>query len=246
MADGEFKETILTTLRDLNYVADCRVLDSHWYGVPQTRRRVIIIGIKRCKVKKDYKEKIEFPEKKVDSAPTVKNAFSGLPKIKMGETCEIQSYRPGRMSRYAKALRSSPEVKLSSDNVLNHVTTLSNNLVLKRYKILKQGQNWENLPKRLLKNYDADNRKHSYIHSYIYKRLEEDKPSITVSDFRKCMFIHPSEDRGLSVREAARLQSFPDWYEFKGELGNKQQQVACAVPPLMAREIAKAIKKMLK
>jgi DNA (cytosine-5)-methyltransferase 1 len=93
-----------------------------------------------------------------------------------------------------------------------------------------------------MKNYTDKDR----CHSYIYKRLEEGKPCITVSDFRKCMFIHPTENRGLSVREAARLQSFPDWYEFRGELSYQQQQVACAVPPLMAREIAKTIKKMLK
>jgi DNA (cytosine-5)-methyltransferase 1 len=60
------------------------------------------------------------------------------------------------------------------------------------------------------------------------------------------MIIHPTQNRGLSVREAARLQSFPDWYEFRGELMFTQQQVACAVPPLMARAIAKQIKKMLK
>jgi DNA (cytosine-5)-methyltransferase 1 len=247
MAKGEFKETILTKLNNLNYVNECKILESQWYGVPQIRRRVIIIGIKKNKVKKEYREHIQFPEKTGGVVPTVKDAFSGLPPIGMGETHEIQSYqKPELMRRYAKSLRSSPEINISSDNVFNHITTLSNSLVLKRYRYLKQGQNWADLPIYLLRNYDEDNRKHSLIHSYIYKRLEENKPSLTVSDFRKCMFIHPNEDRGLSVREAARLQSFPDWYEFKGDLGDKQLQVACAVPPLMAREIAKQIKKMLK
>jgi DNA (cytosine-5)-methyltransferase 1 len=244
MANGEFKEKILAKLREMYYVADWNVLDAQWYGVPQIRRRVIIIGIKRSKLKKEYgpNKKSMFPEKNTCRLPTVKNAFSGLPQILMGEKREVQSYRKGRMSNYAKSLHTSPELKISSENVFNHVTTISNDLVLRRYQTLKQGQNWADLPDELIDNYKDKTR----CHSYIYKRLEEDQPSITVSNFRKCMFIHPREDRGLSVREAARLQSFPDWYEFKGELNYQQQQVACAVPPFMAREIAKQIKKMLK
>ena len=243
LANGDFKKSVLDTLEKLNFIEGWKILDAQWYGVPQIRRRVIIIGIKRSKIKTEYKKKIVFPEKNKVSVPTVKNAFSGLPSIKMGETREIQSYqKPSLMSNYAKSLQSSPELNIFSENVYNHITTLSNDLVLKRYKYLKPGQNWANLPEDLINNYDDKSR----CHSYIYKRLEDDKPSITVSNFRKCMFIHPREDRGLSVREAARLQSFPDWYEFKGELSYQQQQVACAVPPLMARSIAQQIKKMLK
>ena len=243
MASGEFRDRILSELTEMNYTRGMEILDAQWYGVPQIRKRVIIIGIKKTAINPEFKEKIEFPKKKRGRKPTVKNAFSGLPSVKMGETREIQPYKkPLNLSNYAKSLRSSPEVGLFAENVYNHVTTTSNKLVLERYKILKQGQNWADLPDNLMKNYHDKNR----CHSYIYKRLEENKPSITVSNFRKCMFIHPTEDRGLSVREAARLQSFPDWYEFKGELSYQQQQVACAVPPLMAREIAKAIKKMLK
>jgi DNA (cytosine-5)-methyltransferase 1 len=59
------------------------------------------------------------------------------------------------------------------------------------------------------------------------------------------MYIHPTQDRGLSIREAARLQSFPDWYEFIGSLHERQQMVADAVPPLMAKAIAEQIKSML-
>jgi DNA (cytosine-5)-methyltransferase 1 len=59
------------------------------------------------------------------------------------------------------------------------------------------------------------------------------------------MFIHPRQNRGLSVREAARLQSFPDWYEFKGNRDSQYQQVADAVPPLMAKAIAEQIRRML-
>jgi DNA (cytosine-5)-methyltransferase 1 len=243
MSGGEFKDRILSELYDLHYSRDLAVLDAQWYGVPQIRRRVIIIGVKNTKLKPEFNDKIEFPKKKPGRKPTVKDAFSGLPSIEMGEKREIQSYKkPLKLSNYAKNLHTSKGLGISSENVFNHITTMSNDLVLKRYRYLKQGQNWADLPDSLMKNYTDKDR----CHSYIYKRLEEGKPCITVSDFRKCMFIHPTENRGLSVREAARLQSFPDWYEFRGELSYQQQQVACAVPPLMAREIAKTIKKMLK
>ena len=74
-------------------------------------------------------------------------------------------------------------------------------------------------------------------HGWIYYRLKWDEPSIVISNFRKNMLIHPEEHRGLSVREAARLQSFPEDYNFYGNLGAQQQQIANAVPPIMAKAI---------
>ena len=64
---------------------------------------------------------------------------------------------------------------------------------------------------------------------------------MVIGNFRKNMLIHPLEDRGLSVREAARLQSFPDTYQFKGSIGFQQQQVGNAVPPLLAKEVFRTI-----
>jgi DNA (cytosine-5)-methyltransferase 1 len=83
-------------------------------------------------------------------------------------------------------------------------------------------------------------------HSNLYLRLDPGKPSPTIGNFRKSMFIHPHEDRGLSVREAARLQSFLDRYMFKGGVSSMQQQVANATPPLLAYAIAKQISKHMK
>ncbi|TAH53712.1 MAG: DNA cytosine methyltransferase [Chloroflexota bacterium] len=78
-------------------------------------------------------------------------------------------------------------------------------------------------------------------HSNLYLRLNENKPSPIIGNFRKSMFIHPTEDRGLSLREAARLQSFPDWYQFKGGISSAQQQIGNATPPLLAKAIASQI-----
>jgi DNA (cytosine-5)-methyltransferase 1 len=77
----------------------------------------------------------------------------------------------------------------------------------------------------------------SRCHTGIYHRLDPEKPSVVIGNFRKNMLIHPSQDRGLSVREAARLQSFPDDYEFVGSIGFQQQQVGNAVPPLLAKAV---------
>lgn len=243
MEGGKFKTEILTALEKLDYASDCMVLESNDYGVPQIRRRVIIIGIQHEKLKDKFYGKISFPPQKSQSITTVGEAISDLPSIEIGENRQIQEYPQNtQISNYAASLRETPEFGIKSTNVLNHVTSINNSLVLERYRHIPQGGNWEDLPDYLMSNYKDKNR----CHSYIYRRLEADKPSITVSNFRKCMIIHPTQNRGLSVREAARLQSFPDWYEFKGELMYIQQQVACAVPPLMARAIAKQIKKMLK
>ena len=82
-------------------------------------------------------------------------------------------------------------------------------------------------------------------HSNIYRRLKWDEPSITIGHYRKSMLVHPDQHRGLSLREACRLQSFPDWFRFAGTLGgksgglmHKQQQLANAVCPLVSKAIA--------
>jgi DNA (cytosine-5)-methyltransferase 1 len=83
----------------------------------------------------------------------------------------------------------------------------------------------------------------SRCHAGIYYRLEWDKPSKVVGNFRKNVLVHPEQDRGLSVREAARLQSLPDSYIFLDSIGFQQQQVADAVPPLLAEAVGRSVRK---
>jgi len=71
----------------------------------------------------------------------------------------------------------------------------------------------------------------------VYIKLDPNKPSVVISNYRKNMLIHPFQDRGLSVREAARIQSFPDNFIFEGSLSHIQQQIGNAVPPLLAEVI---------
>jgi DNA (cytosine-5)-methyltransferase 1 len=109
--------------------------------------------------------------------------------------------------------------------------------VLERYAHIPQGGNWEDIPESLMKNYTDRSR----CNTGIYHRLTADAPSVTIGNYRKAMLIHPWKDRGLSVREAARIQSFPDSYEFMGSIGFQQQQVSNAVPPLLAKAVFEMI-----
>ena len=78
-------------------------------------------------------------------------------------------------------------------------------------------------------------------HSMIYKRLLKDRPSVTITNFRKAMIIHPTQHRLLSVREAARIQTFPDDFVFAGGISNMQQQVSDAVPVMLSKAVGEAM-----
>jgi DNA (cytosine-5)-methyltransferase 1 len=126
-----------------------------------------------------------------------------------------------------------------STKVQGNFVTNSATKIIERYKHIRVGQNWEAIPDRLMDNYEDSSR----CHTGIYHRLEWDRPAKVIGNFRKNMLIHPREHRGLSIREAARLQSFPDNYEFVGSVGFQQQQVADAVPPLLAQAVASCIRR---
>jgi DNA (cytosine-5)-methyltransferase 1 len=119
----------------------------------------------------------------------------------------------------------------------NHLVTRNADFILERYRFVPPGGNWEDIPIRLMKNYADRDR----CHTGIYHRLRLDEPSKVIGNYRKNMVIHPSQNRGLSVREAARLQSFPDSFVFKGSIGFQQEQVGNAVPPLLAKAVFDAI-----
>ena len=189
------------------------------YGVPQKRHRVFLIGSL-------HGIQYEFPPIEQNQiAVTVADAISDLPSLPNGANFEKLEYKNNPTSSYARLLRGAS--KFSTNNFV----TKNSELTIKRYSFIPQGGNWENIPKELMANYKDCSR----CHTGIYHRLEANKPSTVIGNYRKNMLIHPWEDRGLSVREAARIQSFPDSFEFKGSIGFQQQQVGNAVPPLLAK-----------
>lgn len=218
--EGIFLEQILERLNNIGYSAVYKVLNAKDYGVPQNRERLFIVGSR-------HGITFDFPNKTANKVVTVKQALSDLPELENGNSIDALEYKTRRTTKYANELRG--DLLMCKNNGVSKNT----DMVLKRYEYIPQGGNWQDIPKRLMKSYaDA-----SRCHTGIYHRLDENKESVVIGNYRKNMLIHPWQNRGLSVREAARLQSFPDDFEFKGNLGDQQQQVGNAVPPKLAKAI---------
>jgi DNA (cytosine-5)-methyltransferase 1 len=221
--NGHFLDVVRSALADAGYPTTQLVLNAVDYGVPQRRSRLFLVANRSgAHVSRPT------PAQKV---VTVREAIGDLPTLGNGASVDTLPYGSTPPSAFARALRGA--LKISS----NHLVTNNQPFVLRRYPYVPQGGNWENIPIRLMRNY-ADR---SRCHEWIYRRLSECEPSVVIGNYRKNMLIHPTQDRGLSVREAARLQSFPDTFEFQGSIGLQQQQVGNAVPPLLARAVFRSI-----
>ncbi|MBN2285106.1 MAG: DNA cytosine methyltransferase [Tissierellales bacterium] len=200
------------------------VLNASDFGVPQTRKRFFLIG---------NNLEIQFTDPvKSNNIVTVHEALADLPSLKNGEQSEKLPYKDiVPLSRYAARMRQN-----SVSSVQNFVSQ-NKEYVIERYKYIRPGQNWQAIPESLMQNYKDRDR----CHTGIYRRLDPAMPAVVIANYRKNMLIHPFEDRGLSLREAARLQSFPDDFIFQGTLDSMQQQIGNAVPPLLAEKIFKQI-----
>ena len=217
---GFFLRTVKESFSRLGYTITVFVLNAADYGVPQRRERLFVVGSREG-------HSITEPTKRRARKVSVRGAIADLPSLKIGASIDYMPYKKKPDSAYAEEMRG---------NLLecgNHFVSKNGPQIARRYRHVPQGGNWENIPARLMTSYTDRTR----CHTGIYYRLQEDSPSIVVGNFRKNMLIHPWEDRGLSVREAARLQSFPDRYRFHGSIGFQQQQVGNAVPPLLAKAL---------
>lgn len=229
LANGAVLNAIVERAGELGYHAEWKELNAADFGVPQTRRRIFVVGNR-------LGLPISFPKPTHGTAATpfvsVRDAIGDLPHLTVGANSGCLSYRSDICaSKYQASMRNGKEC------VDGNLVTNNSALIIERYKHIRQGQNWEAIPAELMDNYfDA-----SRCHTGIYYRLRGGEPSKVIGNFRKNMLIHPTQNRGLSVREAARLQSFPDCYKFFGSIGFQQQQVADAVPPLLAEAVARAV-----
>jgi DNA (cytosine-5)-methyltransferase 1 len=217
---GIFLEQILAQLEGADYAVSWWVLNAADYGVPQRRYRLFVVGSADGIT-------LQAPSPARSEPVTVREAIGDLPILSNGACVNRMPYRCPPRHGYARTLRGNRRMSA------NHLVTQNAPYVIRRYRHVPQGGNWEDVPARLMANY----RDRTKCHTGIYHRLRYDAPSVVIANYRKNMLIHPTQDRGLSVREAARLQSFPDSYEFRGSIGFQQQQVGNAVPPLLAKAV---------
>ncbi len=221
------------------YVKDNGEVNSLWFGVPQERRRFIMIGIRsdltdnidvKVPIENDYKYKVI----------TVKEALADLTNYCVVDDVKKDSLIPYNVdddiSEYARLMRE------KSEGVKNHIVPKTGETAKKRFESLEAGSNFHDLNDELKENY-ADPKR---TQNSIYQKLDPEQPSGTVINVRKSMWVHPTIARAISIREAARLQSFPDRFVFEGTKDSQYQQVGNAVPPLMAQEIARVVLKYLK
>jgi DNA (cytosine-5)-methyltransferase 1 len=221
--NGRFLDAVVQGFKDLGYTAETFVLHAHEFGIPQRRSRLFIIASL-------HHEQLAVP-KGICSQITVTDAISDLPVLRNGAAVDVKAYRCEPQSAYAREMRG------GAASCGNHLVTRNAPYVVERFKSVPVGGNWSDIPPSQMKNYADPTR----CHTGIYKRLHPRQPAVVIGNFRKNMLIHPSQHRGLSVREAARLQSFPDWFAFKGSIGFQQQQVGNAVPPLLAKAVFESI-----
>lgn len=205
------------------------VLDASRFGVPQKRNRFMMLGILNSS------NTIELPEGDDEIHNVVRDAIEDLENI-LPQT-KIDSYNSkvyvssskGDLNKYYRE-------GMEPNEIYDHINTESSKLILERYKnILKNGgKNFHSLPDDLKSTYaDA-----SRTQNTVYLRLNYDEPSPTVINVRKSMWQHPTKARAISIREAARLQSFQDKFIFEGRKDERYQQIGNAVPPLLAKAIA--------
>jgi len=236
MAVIDYIESILGA-DSTGYSINHGVLKAVTFGTPQKRMRFVLIG-----VKKSISNDIQLPLGTFTESDyrTVKDAIEDLEDIEAatevteGEKGIQLPPPPINISDLGKQLR-------NSDMLRNHVSTATTPEALKRFMAIEQGDNFHSLPPELKTTYsDAERTQNT-----IYLRLKYNEPSGTVVNVRKSMWIHPVKHRALSIREAARLQTFPDEFVFCGPKDAQYQQVGNAVPPLLAKAIAEHLCKYL-
>lgn len=216
-----------------NYTIKSNVLCAADYGAPQKRMRFVVMGIKSA-------DQVELPEPVFteDNYRTVCDAIGDLEDVPAGTDIKDDAGVPldhkEGLGELAAILRDTTVLK-------NQITTSTRATAMERFKALKQGQNFHALDESLKTTYTDASR----TQNTIYLRLKYDQPSGTVVNVRKSMWIHPVLDRAVSIREAARLQTFPDSFVFYGSKDKQYQQVGNAVPPIMAKAIADKLAEQL-
>ncbi|MDR0648354.1 MAG: DNA cytosine methyltransferase [Synergistaceae bacterium] len=217
-----FKKEIEDLFEKHDYHLETGVLNAADYGVPQNRRRAVIIG------KRD--EPAPSLPRPLDKRVTIWEAIGDLAYLNSGEGSEVSEYCLPANSTYQKKLRK------GSKTLYNHISTRHSALALERLQMIPPNRGKEVLPEEHLTK---------SIYSGTWTRMGKNEISVTITTRfdtpSSGKFTHPYLHRAITVREAARIQSFPDSFHFTGTKSSQMKQVGNAVPPLLAYAIAKTI-----
>lgn len=229
---GKVKEEVLKDFSSLGYSVKVMQLSADEYGVPQQRKRVFFVGINKEKIKQT--DSFSFPEPTHGDGKkpiiTCKQAISDLDFVpvdrSLGEDIE---YKNKAENSYQEMMRK------GSESIKNHSITIHQKKTRDIISLVPDGGNYKDLPAHL-----QDTRK---VH-IAWTRMNSEKPCFTIDTGHNHHF-HYKENRVPTVRESARIQSFPDTFEFIGIKTSQLKQVGNAVPPLLAKAIAEEVKKII-
>lgn len=218
---GQIKDSIINKFTEMGYKVKYQILCASDYGVPQNRRRVVFVGTR---------DNVEFiyPSKCMDKV-TCEMALSDLPALENELGNEISEYTSEPQNEYQRLMR------CRAKKLYNHVAAKHSEKVKNIIALVPDGCNYKSLP---------DEYKKTRNFHVAWTRFASDKPAPTIDTGHRHHF-HYKYNRVPTVRECARLQSFPDDFIFEGNKTQQFRQVGNAVPPLMAEAIAECVKKML-
>jgi DNA (cytosine-5)-methyltransferase 1 len=246
---GYFKKQIEKAFEEIGYRTAFTTICAADFGVPQLRHRVLFIGTRLDEVKLLF-PKPTHGDAKLGLKPylTVTDAFGDLPTIKSDYKNNDRKYASAPKNAFQKYVRES-----ACDRLTMHVSNRLSEQAQRIADFVGQGEGLRavpvmHLPDRFKKMRTISNGALRHDCTTLYHRLDPNRPSYTITCYYRNVasgpFLHPWEDRSLSHREAARLMSFPDRYQFEGT--NFTRQIGNAVPVLMAKAIGKEIVKSLR
>lgn len=223
--DGKVKERIFKDFKKLGYSMNIQILYAPDYGIPQIRKRAFFVGLL------DSNKKFQFPEPilKKEEYITCEEAIGDLPELDGIYGDEVQEYVKKAETDYQRDMRN------GMTKIYNHIGTIHSEKTIKMIKLVPEGKNYKSLPKE----YQG-----LYKYNEALTRYHSKKPSLTINTGHRSHF-HYKYNRIPTVRENARLQSFPDDFIFYGNKSEQYKQVGNAVPPKLGYVIAKKLKKYL-
>ena len=222
MGEGKYKDTVIELFESIGYTVNYKVLLASEYGVPQNRKRVFFIGVR------GKKNNFKFPEPLItkDKLLTTYDAISDLPENSIEDGTKYDSKA---LTTYQRLMRR------SSRKVFNHQITEHNDKTIKIINLVPDGGNYKDLPEKY---------KETRKVNIAWTRYSSKKPSHTIDTGHRHHF-HYNFNRVPTVRENARLQSFSDNFIFLGPKTHQYRHVGNAVPPLLAKVLAKEIKEQI-